>query len=212
MISKILRLTFLVCCLASIAYCQDVLTKTDGSTLNIKIVEVGETSIKYKKSDNPDGPAYTIAIKDVAKVKYKNGSEDVFSAKTDAPASNEESKSSSGEASKTESSGKFDINDENTAKKVEAIARYAGESILSKCTGKVDNSSTEVFYDGVFQNDVTKELTIPIKIAWQPRSGEGNRKWIKGVVKVAADGKKTWTYQNDSGGWFGGCAKQLKEL
>ena len=211
MITKILRLMFLVCCFTTVAFSQDQLTKTDGTTMNVKIVEVGETTIKYKKSDNLDGPSYSVAIKDVAKVKYKNGSEDVFSAGTssgDAPKSSSDNTTST----KDESSSKFDINDDNTVRKVEALAKYAGESILSKCTGRVDNSTTEVFYDGVFQDDATKEITIPIKVSWQPRNISGDRKWIRGTIKVAPSGKKTWTYQNDSGGWFGGCAKQLKEL
>jgi hypothetical protein len=175
-------------------------------------MEVNETTIKYKKSDNPDGPTYSIAVKDVAKVKYKNGSEDVF---TSTPSSKEDKKSTSETPSSTEGGSKnsFDINDENTIRKVEALAKYAGESILSKCTGKVDNSTTEVFYDGVFQDDATKEITIPIKVSWQPKNSiSGDRKWVRGVIKVQADGRKIWTYQNDSGGWFGGCAKHLKEL
>ncbi len=206
MTSKFLRVACLFFCISATAFSQDVLTKTDGSTVTIKIVEVDETTIKYKKSDNPDGPTYSIAVKDVAKVKYKNGSEDVFTSK---PAeSKEETKSSSDHESKNS----FDINDENTVRKVEALAKYAGESILSKCTGKVDNSTTEVFYDGVFQDDATKEITIPIKVSWQPKNISGDRKWVRGVIKVQNDGKKIWTYQNDSGGWFGGCAKHLKEL
>ncbi len=208
MILRILSTALFICCINSISYCQDVLTKSDGTTINVKIMEINDDAIKYKKSDNPDGPTYSILLIDVDKVNYKNGSVDVF---------NKEKKeeSSEGSGSKGDSkggSGSFDINNENTVKKVEALAKYAGESILAKCTGKPDNSVTEVFYDGVFQDDGSKDITIPIKVSWQPRSISGDRKWIRGVVKVSPDGKKTWTYQNDSGGWFGGCAKHLKDL
>lgn len=59
---------------------QDVVTLKTGEDLNVKVLEVGSTEVKYKKSDNPDGPSYTVAKADVFMIKYQNGSKDVFNA------------------------------------------------------------------------------------------------------------------------------------
>jgi hypothetical protein len=202
--SKILVVNFLICLISTVGFSQDVINKTDGQELNVKVIEIEDDVIKYKKFDNQSGPIYSISKKDVSRIKYENGSVDNFSEDDEAPTTNTD-KASTGAA-------KFDINDENTVKQVEAIAKYAGETILSKCTGKTDNQTTEVYYDGVFQDQFTKELVIPIRIKWQPKNISGDSKWVKGTVKVSPDGRKTWSYQNDSGGWFGRCAKGLKDL
>ena len=64
-------------CVFSLA--QDIVTKRDGSEFTAKVIEVGESEIKYKKFDNLEGPTYTIKVSDVFMVKYENGSKDVFS-------------------------------------------------------------------------------------------------------------------------------------
>lgn len=185
---------------STIALCQDVITKTDGSSLQVKVTDIEDAVIKYKKFDNQEGPTYSINKKDVVTIAYKNGSVDKFSEEEAKPAAS------------GSTSGKLDLDDENTIRQIEALAKNAGESVLSKCTGKVDNARTEIFYDGVYKDDFTHELVIPIQVTWQPRNISGDSKWIRGTVKVASDGKKTWVYQNDSGGWFGGCARKLHDL
>jgi len=137
---------------STIAFCQDVITKTDGSTLQVKVTDIEETVIKYKKFDNQEGPSYSVNKKDVTKITYSNGSVDKFSEEEAKPASS------------GSNSGKLDLEDENTIRQIEALAKNAGEAVLSKCTGKVDNARTEIFYDGVFKDDFTHELVIPIKV------------------------------------------------
>ncbi len=198
---KFLFTTAAMIILSTTAYCQDVITKTDGSTLKVKVTDIEEAVIKYKKFDNLEGPSYSLSKNDVAKITYTNGSVDKFSEEAEAKPT------SSGS-----NSGKLDLEDENTIRQIEALAKNAGESVLAKCSGKVDNATTEIFYDGVFKDDFTHELVIPIKVTWQPRNISGDSKWIRGTVKIAPDGKRTWTYQNDSGGWFGGCARTLRDL
>jgi hypothetical protein len=202
--SKILQISFLICLSNNVSFSQDLINKTDGVEIKVKVVEIDDTNIKYKKFENQSGPVYSISKKDVDRIKYENGSIDNFSVDTEAPSATT-TKASTGAA-------KFDINDENTVKQIEAIAKYAGETILSKCAGKTDNQTTEIYYDGVFQDQFTSELVIPIRIKWQPKNISGDSKWVRGTVKVAPDGRKTWSYQNDSGGWFGRCAKGMRDL
>src|ERR1039457_2384981 len=58
---------------------QDIIHKTDTTTIYAKIVEVGEKEIKYMKFDNLDGPVYIIKKKNVSSINYPNGTSDLFS-------------------------------------------------------------------------------------------------------------------------------------
>ena len=62
----------------STCYAQDIITKKTGAEIKTKILEVGQSEIKYKKTDNLDGPTYTILKSDVIMIIYENGTNDVF--------------------------------------------------------------------------------------------------------------------------------------
>ena len=62
----------------SLCFSQDVITTRSGESIQAKVLEVGQTEIKYKKFDNPDGPGYWILKSVVLMVKYENGTIDVF--------------------------------------------------------------------------------------------------------------------------------------
>ena len=77
----------LVCIIGyQFACAQDVIVMKTGDEVKSKVLEVGINEIKYKKTDNPDGPTYTIAKSDVFMIKYENGSKEVFSNDQAAPA------------------------------------------------------------------------------------------------------------------------------
>ena len=63
------------------AYAQDVIVKTDGSTILSKVLEVNTNDIKYKKHSNPNGPTYTINKSEVLSINYQNGDKDMFNDK-----------------------------------------------------------------------------------------------------------------------------------
>lgn len=196
-----------LCCilLTVYGYSQDNIFKKDGTEIKAKVTDILDDVIKYKKFDNPDGPTYSIATKDVTKIKYANGSEEVYNATVENDyAAKPETKTSNGD--------KFDVEDEQQVKQVEAIAKEAGETILARCANKLEFSTTEVYFDGVYRDQFTKELVIPIKITWQTKMTGSDSRWIRGTVKVTPAGSKTWHYQNDSGGMFRGCAKSITTL
>lgn len=60
------------------ASAQDVIVKKDGSTIESKVMEVGESEVKYKKYSNQNGPLYTISTRDLQCINYENGSKDTF--------------------------------------------------------------------------------------------------------------------------------------
>lgn len=63
---------------ATAAMAQDIITKRNGEDVEAKIVEVNQNDLRYKKANNPDGPTYTIAKKDVLLVRYQNGTNEIF--------------------------------------------------------------------------------------------------------------------------------------
>ncbi|MGD1841800.1 MAG: hypothetical protein ACFB0B_13025 [Thermonemataceae bacterium] len=75
-----IRIICLLACLitAQASFAQDILMLKNGEELEIKTLEVGESTIKYKKFTNLEGPTYTVEKSKVFKIKYENGGEDLF--------------------------------------------------------------------------------------------------------------------------------------
>lgn len=61
------------------ASAQDIIAKKNMEKIEAKVLSVGVDEIEYKRSDNPDGPVYSIRRKDVFMIKYQNGTHDVIS-------------------------------------------------------------------------------------------------------------------------------------
>lgn len=57
---------------------QDVIVRKDGSTVLAKVEKVGDTTIEYRKWDNPTGPVYTLAVAKILSINYENGTRDNF--------------------------------------------------------------------------------------------------------------------------------------
>jgi|GEM_PF-1669267 len=76
--NKQIILTLIFASFSAFAHAQDVLYKKNGTTENVKILEVSETKITYKKWDNTDGPNFIIHPDEVKKIMYENGTEDNF--------------------------------------------------------------------------------------------------------------------------------------
>ena len=60
------------------ANAQDVVVLKDGSFLNAKVIEITETTIRYKKWENIDGPTYTMSKEKILAINYENGTKEVF--------------------------------------------------------------------------------------------------------------------------------------
>ncbi len=204
-------ITLLLLAITSLGYAQDVITLTDGRTVQAKIIELTPDVIKYKKYDNLEGPTYTVPVTDLSKIKYANGSEDTFSAPKEAGANGNGASGDNGNIPKI-FKGKLDLEDDETEMYIEAIAKNAGAKLLERCVGKADNQTTEIFWGEILRDDMAYELSVPIQIKWD--KGLANKeRWIRGAVVVDRNGKRTWKYQGDSGGmFFGGCAKGVVDL
>lgn len=57
---------------------QDVIVKSDNTTIQSKITKVSDTEVEYKKWSNLDGPTYTIKKSEISSITYENGETENF--------------------------------------------------------------------------------------------------------------------------------------
>ncbi len=58
--------------------CGDLLTLRNGDEINVKVIELTDNLVKYKRCDNLDGPLISITKSKVFSIKYNNGTKEVF--------------------------------------------------------------------------------------------------------------------------------------
>lgn len=66
--------------IAGSAQSQDRIFRSDGDTIYCKVVEVSETTVKFKKQNTPESPYYIIRSARVDSIAYANGQTDVIGA------------------------------------------------------------------------------------------------------------------------------------
>ena len=64
--------------ISSVAFSQDLLKKVDGEQIDVKVLEISKTEIKYKKSNVADSPIYIICTKEVNNITFSNGEIEFF--------------------------------------------------------------------------------------------------------------------------------------
>ena len=99
---NIMQKTFLFfaafCISVASAFAQDVITLKNAEDIQALVQEIGETDVKYKKFDNPNGPIYTLKKSEIFMIKYANGSKEVYNIPT--PEGNNVEKSGQGKTGK----------------------------------------------------------------------------------------------------------------
>lgn len=63
------------------ATAQDMLFKLDGEQVEVRVLEITPSEVKYKLTSNPEGPTYVLPKKEIYMVEYANGSKEVFGVK-----------------------------------------------------------------------------------------------------------------------------------
>ena len=61
-------------------WAQDIITFRDGQSVKAQVTEVSDTSVKYRLSDNLNGPLYTKNTADIFSITYQNGKTETFKA------------------------------------------------------------------------------------------------------------------------------------
>ena len=64
------------------AVAQDVIVKKDNSEIQALVLRISDEDIEYKKWSNQNGPTYSIAVTNVASIRYANGDVDQFDGAT----------------------------------------------------------------------------------------------------------------------------------
>lgn len=54
-------------------YAQDIIVTTDARKIEAKIIEVSKSTIRYKESDNLEGPTFILGTDEISSVIYSNG-------------------------------------------------------------------------------------------------------------------------------------------
>ncbi len=77
LMKKVLSLLLAVCFSATM-FADDVIVTKDSQRINAKIEEVGLDVVKYRRSDNVNGPLYTLAKTEIVTILYENGTIETF--------------------------------------------------------------------------------------------------------------------------------------
>jgi hypothetical protein len=183
--------------LTCFAYAQDKIYKKDGEVLKCNITDVLDEKVFYKLIEGND-VTQEILKANIDIIKYADGKMEDYSSIKAEPKKVE---TSSGGANK------FDRNSDEFVNYANSIAKQVGEEILRKCAGRYDNSNTSVYFDAVYKDPYSEEISIPIRISYQ-KGFESNDRFIKGAIKIRRDGSKIWVYQDSQNILFTGCAKE----
>ena len=70
--------TILLVALSVISFAQDIIVTNDARKIEAKILEVSGTEVKYKETDNPEGPTFIISTNDINSIIYANGKVSLF--------------------------------------------------------------------------------------------------------------------------------------
>lgn len=66
-------------------HCADVIITTKSEKLDVKIMEISSTEVRYKKMSNLEGPTFVISTNDVNTILYENGEVQVIEHKAAQP-------------------------------------------------------------------------------------------------------------------------------
>lgn len=75
---KKIILCFSILLISVCVYCQDLIVKKNTDEIQVKIIEVGLTEVKYKNWNNQDGPTYVINKSEIFMIKYANGDKESY--------------------------------------------------------------------------------------------------------------------------------------
>lgn len=83
---KTIRVAFLIlmCSFYSMKS-QDIITYKNGEVQTVKIIEISETEVKFKKTDNLEGPLRVVSKEELFAVKFENGTKLLMTNELDKP-------------------------------------------------------------------------------------------------------------------------------
>lgn len=79
---RLLFLYIVAISLATSAFAQDTIVKVNQERIIAKVIEVKQTTVVYRRYNNPDGPLYTIDQSSIFYIAYPDGHRDYFDQKS----------------------------------------------------------------------------------------------------------------------------------
>lgn len=155
---KLVLLVFFAFALIKFGYAQntgtDKIYKKDNTVLSVKIIEVTESAIKYKKSNYLDGPTYLLSKFDIATIQYANGDSEVISTPPpSAPTTNNSSsngqQSSSSASAAASSSSRPRTQTENNQSSRGTLLGALLDGAVEALTGNYSESGTSIRFKNV---------------------------------------------------------------
>ena len=64
-------------------FCQDSIFKKNGEIIAAKVLEISDTEVKFKKTQNLDGPNYAELKSGLVRIKFENGTVDTINSKVE---------------------------------------------------------------------------------------------------------------------------------
>jgi hypothetical protein len=169
---------------------QDIIVKKDGVAIKGNVVKADEESVTYRKPGEANAPVISVPTSKVLSINYENG---LIQTSFNTKGERVDSGLSHQDGTKSIS------DDEQMKKQIEVSAKDVGDQIADHCSGgKVDNYTSEIYWDGVFQNPDTKEITLPMRVKWTSRKTAEFGDWIKGTLFIDTKGKKRWQFQTSN--------------
>lgn len=75
---KVVCICVLLICVIE-GFSQDIIIRKNGDELQVKVLEITNSEVSFKKISNIEGPNYTLSKDEIFMIKYENGDKDVFS-------------------------------------------------------------------------------------------------------------------------------------
>ncbi|HEY6502826.1 MAG TPA: hypothetical protein VIZ28_02515 [Chitinophagaceae bacterium] len=63
---------------SSFSWSQDKIYRKNGKVVEAKVLEIGNSEVKYREFRNPDGPIYVLETDRISKIEYENGKVEKF--------------------------------------------------------------------------------------------------------------------------------------
>ena len=80
MSSRLFFLSLALLLAAGRAHAQDLLTKRNGDEVQVRVLEITPLEIRFRRTDNPDGPLISVYRTEVFMIRYASGAKEVFGA------------------------------------------------------------------------------------------------------------------------------------
>lgn len=77
---KLAQIILIVLFLISTIIATDTIIMKNGDEISVKLIEISDNEVTYKKSDNLDGPQFKTNKNKIFMIKYENGNKEVFNA------------------------------------------------------------------------------------------------------------------------------------